>query len=157
MEILEKQTLELSNVLSFRGKVTQQELMEKSRELEKIIAQSGAKKNGGACTATFAVEQGPGGTLMDMELLIPLDRKISVPDGFTLKEKILLTNALMIRHLGNPSGMQATVNALTAYIAEHGLTPITPAYNLTVKDAATPLELDQVEIDVYVGISPNIL
>jgi DNA gyrase inhibitor GyrI len=62
-----------------------------------------------------------------------------------------------VRHTGDPARLQETVNALTAYIQERGLTPITAAYNATVKEAKTPLEVDDMMVDVYIGISPNIL
>lgn len=63
----------------------------------------------------------------------------------------------MIRHIGNPAALQNTVNELNAYIMEHQMLPITAGYNVTVKEAKTPLEIDSMEVDIYVGISPNLL
>jgi len=42
-------------------------------------------------------------------------------------------------------------------MASHHLTPISAGYNVTVRDAMTPEELDQVVVHIYIGISPNIL
>lgn len=150
-------TLEMKNVLSFRAKVTQQELTVKSKEIEILLQHHDAKRGAPAVTTTFEVEQDARGKVMDVEILIPLDKEIPVPDGYAWKPHFLLTNALMIRHIGNPSGLQNTINELNTYIAEHNLTPISTGYNVTVKEAKTPLELEQMEIDVYVGISPNLL
>ena len=157
MQIKEEQTLEMHNVLSFRAKMTQQELMEKAKELENIMQDNGAQRTGSVVTATFAVEQSARGVVMDMEFLLPLDREIVAPTGFVWKPHFLLTNAVVVRHIGNPSGLQESVNALNAYIAQHRLTPITVGYNVTVKEAKTPLELDDMIVDIYVGISPNLL
>ena len=157
MGILENQTLEMRNILSYRAKMTQQELQAKSIELEKVLVDSGAKKAAATVTSTFSVEQGTNGPVMDIEILLPLDREISPPAGYTWKPRFLLTNALMIQHIGNPSTMQNTINKLNAYIMEHQLVPITTGYNVTVKEAKTPLELDSMEVDIYVGISPNLL
>lgn len=37
VEVLEQMRFEMHNVLSYRGKMTQQELVEKSQEMEEII------------------------------------------------------------------------------------------------------------------------
>lgn len=157
MNILEHQTLEMNNVLSFRAKMTQQELTLKSKEIEKLLADTGAQRNGPTATSTFSVAQGPQGPVMDIEILIPLDREIELPAGYVWKPHFLLTNALMIKHVGNPAGLQSSIMALNTYITEHRLTPITTGYNVTVKEAKTPLEIEEMEVDIYVGISPNIL
>ncbi len=105
----------------------------------------------------FSVEQGTYGPVMDIEILIPLDREITPPAGYIWKPHFLLTNALMIRHIGNPAALQNAINELNAYIMEHQLVPISTGYNVTVKEAKTPLEIDNMEVDIYVGISPNLL
>lgn len=157
MNIQEHMTLEMHNVLSYRAKMTQQELQAKSLEIEKFLTETGAKRVAPATTTTFSVEQGVSGPVMDIEILIPLDREITSLDGYIWKPHFLLTNALMIRHIGNPSTLQNTVNELNAYILEHQLIPITTGYNVTLKEAKTPLELASMEVDIYVGISPNLL
>lgn len=157
MEILKHQTLEMRNVLSYRSKMTQQELQSKAQEIEKLLSETGAMKVASTVTTTFSVEQGLTGPVMDIEILISLDREITPPAGYTWKPHFLLANALMIRHIGNPSTMQNTVNVLNAYIMGHQLVPITTGYNVTVKEAKTPLELDNMEVDIYVGICPNLL
>ena len=47
------------------------------------------------------------------------------------------------------------VNELNNYIVSNGLVPITTGYNVTVKEAKDPSEIDSMEVDIYVGISPN--
>ena len=157
MTITENETLEMKNVLSFRGKVTQQAFAAKSQEIELILKAAGAEKTAPVVTTTFAVEQGAVGPVMDVEILIPLDKEIQAPAGYTFKHRFLLTNAVVMHHVGHPSKLQDSVNALNAYMQTNQLVPITSGYNVTVKEAKTPLELDQMEVDVYVGISPNLL
>ena len=157
MVVSEHQTLEMYNVLSYRGKMTQQELAIKSQEIEKILADMGAKKNGPVVSATYAVEQGATEAVMDVEILSPLDKEVVVPEGFTWKKHFLLTNALMVRHVGNPMRLSDAINELNNYIVVNGLVPITNGYNVTIKEAKTQQELDEMIIEIYVGISPNIL
>lgn len=155
MEILEGQTLEMSNVLSYRAKMTQADLMQKSLEIEKVISDRQARHNGPTVTSTFSIESDTSDPVMDVEILVPLDRTILPPSGYVWKPTFRLTNALMIRHIGHPSGLQATANELNRYIIEHKLIPITGGYNVTIRDAKAPQELDQMEVNIYVGISPN--
>lgn len=157
MKIIEHETLELKNVLSYRGKLTQQELIGKSREIEHLLREYQVEQTMRAVTTTFAVEQTATGPLIDVEILVPLDREISAPAGYTWKPHFLLANAVVVKHKGNPAGLQNSIDDLNAYIAEHQLVPITTGYNVTMRDAKTPADLDSVEIAVYVGISPNIL
>lgn len=157
MEIRENEVLEMKNVLSCRGKMTQQEFAAKSQEMERVLQETGAQRAAPVVTTTFAIEQGPMGPVMDVEILFPLDKQIQAPAGYTFKPRFLLTNAVVVHHIGHPSKLQESVNALNAYITEHQLVPITSGYNVTLKEVKTPLELDKMEVCVYVGISPNLL
>jgi hypothetical protein len=156
-EIRESQELRMANVLSFRKQLAASEMQVELAKIGKFVEDGGYTKTGPTVTATFAVESEGGSQVLDMEVLIPLDKPFTPPEGCALKPEFLLTNAVTIRHIGNPAGLQNTVTALTAYIQERRLTPITAAYNVTVKEARTPLEVDDMIVDVYIGISPNIL
>ncbi|MBR3294355.1 MAG: AraC family transcriptional regulator [Oscillospiraceae bacterium] len=157
MQIQTGQTLELHNVLSYRAKMTQQEFAAKAQEIDARLREQGAQRVGSSATATFSVEPGAHGPVMDVEILIPLNKEITLPEGCVWKPHFLLTNALVVRHVGSPATMQESANALNVYISEHQLTPITVGYNVTVKEPKTPLELDEMIVDIYVGVSPNIL
>ena len=166
MEIMEGQEYRMRNVLVCRAKMTQLQVKEKSQELDKYIKGIGAAPAGLPVTATYAVENGNEGPKIDMEFLIPLDRDISQEVSEGVKQNVLdkgvrflpefiLTNAVKIKHKGNPSRIQESLNVLNEYIAEKKLVPITVGYNVTVKQPKTPGEIDEMEIDTYVGINPN--
>ena len=61
----------------------------------------------------------------------------------------------MMSYKGNPNGLQEACNELNKYIIDNKLQPITVGYNVTKK--IDPLDINNAEIDVYVGINPNIL
>ncbi len=157
MTILEKQTYEMFGVLSYRTKGTQSEVISSTQKIDGFLLESGVRKTGPIVTTTYSIEQGPSGPIMDFEILIPVDNKPTLPEGYSWKEHFLLTNALMIKHIGNPAGIGTTIGELNRYIADNKLTPITSGYNVTVKDAKTKEDIENVEIDIYVGINPNIL
>lgn len=151
VEILSGQTLELENLMSFRGKITQTELEVVGKDLETKITLAGAKRVGNPVTATFEVD----GNLLDIEILLPIDKKIPNIEKYSYKEKLRITNALVAKHKGNPMGLQETCIQLNQYIMEQKLVPITVGYNVTKK--IDPINVEDSEVDIYVGISPNIL
>lgn len=151
IEIKENQELNVANILSYRGKVRQAELENIGKEMEIYIQSTGAKRVGNPITATYAVE----GDAIDIELMIPIDKSIVSTDKFVFKSQIKIVNAIVAEYKGHPIGLQDACNQLNQYIMEDKLQPITVGYNVTKKtDMLSP---ENTEIDVYVGISPNIL
>jgi len=151
IEIKENRELNVTNVLSYRGKVKQAELENVGKEMESHIQNTGAKRIENPITATYAVE----GDEIDIELLIPIDKSIDSTDKFVFKNQIKIVNAVVACYKGHPMGLQEACNQLNQYIVEHKLQPITVGYNVTKKtDMLSP---ENTEIDVYVGISPNVL
>lgn len=103
MNITENCKLEMENVISFRGKVTQQQMSQIVKEMEQIISENSAEKKGSSATATFAVESNGSQSIMDIEILIPLNKEIRVPSDYKFKPIFRLNNAVKIRHQGNPA------------------------------------------------------
>jgi effector-binding domain-containing protein len=156
-DIREHQTLRMTNVLSYRKRAVAAEFQAELARIGKYVEDGGYTKTGPTVTATFAAEVENGEQTLDMEVLIPMDKPFAPPEGCACKPEFLLTNAVVIRHTGNPAGLEKTVNELLAYIQQKDLQPITPAYNVTVKEARMPVEVEEMVVDVYIGISPNIL
>lgn len=151
LEIKENQELKAENLLSFRGKVKQAELENIGKEMENYIQKVGAKREGNPITATYAAQ----GDVIDLEILFPVDQQVDSTDKFVFKKQIKIVNAVVASYQGNPLGLQEACNQLNQYIMERNLQPITVGYNVTKKtDMLNP---EETEIDVYVGISPNIL
>jgi hypothetical protein len=155
MEITENCTLEMENVLSFRGKMTQVQIPDRMKAIEELLNSTGAKRNGAVASATFAIEPNGSSPVLDVEILVPLDQKIAIPDGYVWKPRFYLTNAVKLRHADSLAMLQTSVNELNAYMERKRLTPITVGYNITVKEAASQQELDSMIVDIYVGVSPN--
>jgi len=82
LEIKENQELNVTNVLSYRGKIKQAELENIGKEMESYIQNAGAKRLGNPITATYAVE----GNELDIELLMPIDKSIDSTDKFAFKK-----------------------------------------------------------------------
>lgn len=72
IEILEGPTLELENVISFRGSVNQAKVESIGRDMEEFVAQAGANKIGNPITATYGIDVNK----IDIELLMSIDKQI---------------------------------------------------------------------------------
>lgn len=143
--------LELHHLITFRGNAEQCELETISKDIEEKIEFFGAKKVSNPIVATYNVD----GAVMDIELLIPIDREIDNIGNYIYKEKIMIVNAAKLSYKGNPSGLQDACNELNQYMEKNGLQPITVGYNITKH--VDFINIDNSEIEIYVGINPNVL
>ena len=157
MEIQTNQLYEMKNVISYRAKMTQQEVNDVMNRMGTFIQENGLNKSGCVTTTTFTVENTGGTQLMDIEILCPVDKACDVPQGFTFKHEFRLSNAAKITHKGNPANMQESVNKLIGYLNQNKLTPVTSLYNVTVNEPKTPMDIDNMIVDMYIGVTDNIL
>lgn len=156
-EIVENVKLEMKNVLSFKGEVAQQDMSYIMQEIEKIVLENGAEKNGPIVTATFDVHKKGNHTIMAVQVLLPLSKAISVPNGYELKPIFRLNNAIKVIHKGNPEYLQESVDKLMQYIEEKGLMTITPGYNIALNVPNKQENFEEFCAEVYVGVCDNIL
>ncbi|ADZ81842.1 hypothetical protein [Cellulosilyticum lentocellum] len=155
MEIKENQELIMENVLSFRGKVTQQQMQDEMMKIGEVIQRIGVQKNGPLTTATFSVEEGSLGQVMDVEILVPLNKRVELPASYTFKPMIKVVHALRARHIGNPAMLPNTINALNDYIVKNNVQVITATYNVIVKDAIREDDVNDMIVDIYLGCNSN--
>ena len=151
-EIITNQMLELNNVLHYNGWVTQQQMNEVFAKADELMNKHQAKNNGPVTTATRALEMRDGQPTMNLDVFIPLDKEITVLDGFDFIKQVKIENALKLRIEGSPQQAEAAMQKLNEYIITNSLQPSTPACMVTVKGATTPLEIDNMITDIYVGI-----
>lgn len=147
----------LQNVLSLRKKMTQQQINEEMIKIGKLLQDNEAKKQGPIVTVTFAIENVNGNQVLDMEILVPIDKKLDLPREYTLKSVFKILNAVYARHTGNPATLQNTYNEMLAFIQQNNLQQITAGYNVQVNDLLPGMTPDDMIVDVYIGVSPNTL
>lgn len=156
-EITENTTLEMKNVLSYRSKSTRRQLQMASQEIEAILKDKGVKRTGPSVSTTFDIDTSGDEPIFDMELLIPVDRIIYIDSPYRMKPVFRLVNAVKIRHEGKPELLQQTANELMDYIRKQRLTPVTSGYNVTIKQPSSPMDMDDLVVDLYIGVDGNIL
>lgn len=86
---------------------------------------------------------------MDIEILIPLDQEVKLPGVYMEvtcsfdkcpDDSAHRESSFSVKH------DKSTIDELNAYILEHKLIHISTGYNVTVKAARTPLEIDSMEV-----------
>lgn len=149
----------LKNVLSLRKKMTQTDINFEMTKIKNFFEANKVNKAGSVITTTHSIEIDRGIPVLDMEILVPMDRylKDQIPKEYKIKPVFKISNALYVRNEGNPSNLERVYKDLTEYITENGLQQITSSYNVTVKEILPGMALDEAIIDVYIGINPNIL
>lgn len=144
----------VENVLSLRKKIRQEEMNIEMNKIGNFFKTNGIKKSGPVITTTYAVvEDG----VLDIEILVPMDKAIELPTEYRFKPVFKLVNALRVRHEGDPTLLQGIYNEMIDYIKKNNLQQITTGYNVTIKDIEEGMNLDEWVIDVYIGVSENLL
>jgi len=145
-------SLKVENVLLLRKKVTQFELNEEMLKISRFLKANELKKVGPMITTTFAIEDSG---VIDMEILVPIDRVIVPSDEYKFKSLFEIENALYIKYEGNPEFLQDTYKQMIEYIKGNRLQQATPIYNVEVKEMLPGMSYDEFEIDIYIGISKD--
>ncbi|EPZ37559.1 Transcriptional regulator, effector-binding domain/component [Anoxybacillus ayderensis] len=154
LEILTNQEIIFGNVVSYRGKIKQSQFNEVLTKMIKLLEGMNVNKEGPLITTTFNVESVGNENVFDMEILIPIDKKIELPKGYVFKDVFHLVHAISTRYIGDPIGLQDVYNQLIGFISRNKLQPITTAYNVYINDTSF-FKGEPPVIDVYIGINPS--
>ena len=149
--ILENQRLEIPNVISFRDKMTINDFNNKVLELQNYIRENNLEERGYRFSSVYSTED----QYIDMEIFIPVERKIDVPKIYNFYENFILEDALKYKVIGNPNNNQEKLQELKKYIDDNGFIKKSPVYIVTITDLtkiSTLQELENVEIDIYVEV-----
>ena len=150
------QELYFSNLLSFRKQLTQAGVQNEINNVEDFIEENNLKVVGPKISTTYLVTQTmiP---IMDIEILIPVDKEFTETNMYKLKKEFKLTNCLKASHKGNPMTFQNTIITLQKFIQDNKLIPISSLYTINIKEARTQEEMENFQAEAYISISPNIL
>ncbi|AIQ49647.1 hypothetical protein R70723_30040 [Paenibacillus sp. FSL R7-0273] len=151
------QELKLDNVLSLRAKIKQEDIQLTLKQIGQYLERVNIQKQGPIVTATFGVEQISTGNIVDIEILIPTDKRFQPEGPYTFKEKFHLVNAVYARHTGNPASLENTYRDAMSFITSNDLQPITAGYSVNVNELSPSQSPEDLIIDIFIGINPSIL
>lgn len=156
MVIYENQTYEIYDVISIRRKMDYQDVKQELINLDIFLSTHNIER-GSIITVTHGIERGSDKQVLDFEILCSIKPKTILPEFYEYKPIFRITNALKIIHYGNPNSLQIDSQKLLDYAKEKNLTPITGLYCVTVNQIKSLDEIDKMEVDIYLGITSNIL
>lgn len=152
MEINQEKIYLVEQVITYRGKVNNKLLNNVMEQLFSAINDAGLKTNGPTITAIHSIENDCGDQIIDIEIVIPINGVMTSNDEFVYRDKFEISNALMFRHIGNPQTMNTEMQEFNQYIRDNDFKPVTPFYNVTVRSASSLSEIDNIIMDIYVGV-----
>ncbi len=151
-EIVENTALKVDNVLHYNSLCTQTEINEVFLKIEQLLKENNVKKSWHIFTATRNIEAKDGITYIDIDIFVPLEKRFDCQPPFEIIEHFEVNNALMIRIEGTPSQSDKAMTMLGEFMKSKNYQPITPAIMVTVKGANTPSEIDEMIMEIYVGV-----
>jgi hypothetical protein len=95
-------------LISLRKRGTQTEINTAVRHLYDYLKANSLNKMGPTITVTFSKERKGAETVLDVEILIPVDRLFAPEYGYTFKSKFQLINAAHMCYKGKPEMLPAT-------------------------------------------------
>ena len=145
-EILEHQTLEINRLVSYRGLIAESDIENVKVMIEQRLKSLQVKRTTGYITAIYAMYRDK----RDVEILAGIDGEITELENLTYKPVFKLVNAVVAKNKGNKKeDLKETWGKLSQYVGEKELQPTSVAYYIPNSDGT--------EVDIYMGISQNIL
>ena len=110
-------------------------------------------------TVTFGIEnKSDENQIFDLELIIEpknTDLITHLPNGFLKKTEIYITNALYLHYQGSNKESIKAFSEINNYLISNKLLAITPAYSVSNNPFNQPD--GEIDLEIYIGINPNIL
>ncbi len=149
-EIINNENIYLENVLHFRGNVTSELSAEISVQIEDMLKKNAASKIWNTITVTHDIQIKDGKQVLDLEIFIPLDKRIPTYGDFDLIPVFSIKSALKVRVFGDTLQIEQAIKNIYNYVNSNKLIVTTPICIVTIKEA---LSNDDLITDVYIGVN----
>lgn len=142
-----KENLEYLNLVRYRDWVCSEKMRELSRELNRVILKNNAKKCGPLITCTHRVRKKEESFEMDIEIMVPIDRMISLPLGFAMCEKFSMKNIMDIHIVSKKHLLKREMEEAKQYIIQKRILPQTSIYSVIENE-----EGEQMDVHLIFGL-----
>lgn len=159
MTIEERQILSAENLLCYRGKHREEVVNAIVKDMYDYIEMKGLKPEGRVITTTYAVNNTILGMEVDVEIMIPIKNKIILGNNekYHIKNNFVIYDALKISGGKSVEVIKDNAEYIQQYIEDKKLIPITTLYNVTCFNDASNDRLNNGVVDMYLGISYNLI
>lgn len=150
-QVVEKLIIE--NVLYGRVKGNIDEIKSFHKRLVKIINDNGAKNINGSIKRIIYSDIINDEHIVDLEIWVPLNKKIESTDEFSFLDKFELYNFILVEYKGSPEKSGDVSKQIQEYIEKEGLTPLPPAYNHSMHVASESTKQEDMFFRIYLKVS----
>lgn len=126
----ENDKCEFVNLVRYRNWIEQEKLVELYAELNRIILNNDSKKIGPLISCTHIVRKIGEKIKLDFEIMIPIDKVISLPVGFFMCDKFILENVLDVHIIASQSLIEEETEKVNIYIKENNILPKSAIYSI---------------------------
>lgn len=155
--IIIDQELQVYNCIALRTKIEVIQFDKLATKMEYFLKERNIIKKGPAIIGTHQMVVENGLSLIDVEILQPVDDVHDVVDPFVFKRKFFLSHAVKYSFSGMATGLNDAYKKLNEYILTNRLMPITPTYSITQEQRDMGTSNARISVDLFIGINPNIL
>jgi effector-binding domain-containing protein len=148
-----RQDLHFENLLCSRKNIPQEQIQKRIEDIESFMEKKSIKKIGPVITAVYTLDFEEGKQMIDLEILVPVNKEFSSEKEYVFRNEFSITRALRLQYRDKPALLQEAYVALNAYMAGHGLAPVTPMYNVYINNNVSGYIPRNTEIDIYVGVT----
>ena len=149
MGISKNAKLLLQNVLTCRRKCTVEDAQILLKYAEATIKESGAVMTCNTVFSTYSIEKNLNGEeITDLEIILPLNKEINPPSGFSFMHKLELNNALKLRYCGKEQNISDAIRKLIYLMKFADMKASTGIYTSRIKPNCT----NEVIFEIYIGV-----
>lgn len=149
-KITEKNTIKYDNVISYKFNTCDQKFISEYEEIKKLISDFEVIQIDNALITIFSVDFSSFEPVFSTELIVPVDRKITIPSKYTFISPFKIDNVLILHSDEEKFLNYKDVDILIKYMTENNIIPVTSRYDSVVKDSKITGELKVKSM--YIGV-----
>lgn len=151
MKIVEKQNLIVESLLSYKTRTTYNKLAALIKHVDKSLPLIGMKRTGNIIFTITENSYGCDEPIIDVEIMIPVNRPFKSNEYYVYKPKIVLHNAVMGQCVEVSDALSKAKKELQEYLCKKDYSSLTNYYFII--DG----ECNVHPVDIYVSINENVV
>jgi hypothetical protein len=150
--ILEYEKLNFKNLMSIRKVMSYKDIKCEIENLAKVIKNYNAWSLGLIFARPYDITEIGSNKFFDMEILIPVDKKVPDYKDYKFIDNFNLFNTFKITHSDSAESLGDIISDIGEYTLSKNLTPPTFAFNISSNNAPIISLTDEFEVEIYISI-----
>lgn len=150
--ILEYEKLSFKSLISVRKVMSYKDFKCEIENLVKVIKNYNAWSLGLAFARPYDITEVGSNKFFDMEILIPVDKKVPDYKDYKFIDNFNLFNTFKITHSDSAESLEDVISDIGEYTLSKNLTPPTFAFNISSNNTPIISLTDEFEVEIYISI-----